>query len=428
MDHQSKGGGKLIATLAENTGMITRDFNVGEYDITVEATGLDNYNVVPDLTNVNLTKGAVATVAVNIAKRPVESITLSPSREGSLNLGDTLKLTPTITPEHATEQTITWTSNNESVAKVDANGNVTTQGTPGTTEIKAEIDGKSATYTVTVDDEITISGKLQLFAADLSHVIDSSGITIKVEVDGKEISSTTSGSSGQFEVNDVPRGKLVLKFSKDTNKDKFNYGVDNFDLSDDKEKRNVGNIWLLPISAHKSSVEDNPYQIEKFGSYKNLNTLTTWDGQWRVLDRVDNKVLLVSSVILFNHEYSGKDASTWDESSLKTYLNGDFYNNTFDDSEKVGIIDEGMGKVFVLSVAEAKQYFDNDTDRAAQDLGKTSVSLSTWNWRLRSDESTGKPPIVHTSGYIALTGDNESGGKDTSAGIRPAMWVSLGNY
>ena len=432
-----KSGDKLIATLAKNTGMITRDFNVGEYDITVEATGLDNYNVAPDLTNVNLTKGVTATITVNIEKRPVESITLSPSREGSLNLGDTLTLTPAISPEHTTEQTITWTSSNESVAKVDGNGNVTTQGTPGTAVIKAEIDGKSAAYTVTVDDEISVYGRAQLlqrnFIEEDVPVGNANEITVTATVtlaNSSKITKTTmtEDTQGHFSFSDLPRGIVTFAFTKDDT----SYGCDTFDYTEVTATQTPNKIMLLAIN--KSTDDEN--NVTGFGSYYNVNTQQTWNGEWRVLDRVDNKALLVSSIILFDAPYSASEAS-WNTSDLKKQLNGGEFldkinkinevskNPVFTERQKKYIDGNEGDKVFLLSVDEANGYFNSDGDRKVETLDINTSGNPYKGWWLRESKNTSTPPYVSENGYVHKDGSSSHGVGAEKYGVRPAIWVQL---
>ena len=79
---------------------------------------------------------------------PVDSVTLNENNL-SLTVGDTTTLTAIVTPDDATNKTVTWTSSDPSVATVDANGLVTAVA-PGTATITATADGVSATCTVTV--------------------------------------------------------------------------------------------------------------------------------------------------------------------------------------------------------------------------------------------------------------------------------------
>ncbi len=79
----------------------------------------------------------------------LESISL-PGTE-KVELGKTLKLTPTFNPEKATNKIVTWSSSDESVATVDNNGTVTPKKIGSTIITVVSKDGnKKATCTVTV--------------------------------------------------------------------------------------------------------------------------------------------------------------------------------------------------------------------------------------------------------------------------------------
>ena len=83
----------------------------------------------------------------------VESVTLNKT-ELTLEVGGEETLTATVTPNNATNKTITWSSDNTAVATV-ANGKVTAVAA-GTATITATADGKSATCTVTVNAPVTV--------------------------------------------------------------------------------------------------------------------------------------------------------------------------------------------------------------------------------------------------------------------------------
>lgn len=88
------------------------------------------------------------------------SVTLDKNSLSMILGGNTATLTPTVSPENATDKTVTWTSEAEGVATV-ANGVVTAVGA-GTTTIRASVgsgDGTlSAKCSVTVYDTITAFG------------------------------------------------------------------------------------------------------------------------------------------------------------------------------------------------------------------------------------------------------------------------------
>ena len=100
------------------------------------------FGVVPE----NLKAETKVTVTTN-----VESVTLDKT-EGVLTVGDTVTVTPTVTPDAATNASVTWSSSDEAIATVDSEGKITAVA-PGTATITATSDSNpdaNATYAVTV--------------------------------------------------------------------------------------------------------------------------------------------------------------------------------------------------------------------------------------------------------------------------------------
>ena len=126
----------LRATGAVGTSNITlTEYNCGAY----EGTALKDYGyTAPAATS-------VTTVAKQIA---VSKITVKPSTL-KLEVDQTGTLEATVTPDNATNKTVTWTSDKESVATVANDGTVTAVGA-GTATITATAGGKTATCKVTV--------------------------------------------------------------------------------------------------------------------------------------------------------------------------------------------------------------------------------------------------------------------------------------
>lgn len=128
----------------------------GTSTFTVTATntvGSDN-SVATDSKQFTLTIEAATDVSV-------ESVSLN---ETSLTLteGASETLTATVKPDNATDQKVTWSSSDETVAKVDANGLVTTIA-PGeaTITVTTEDGSKTATCTVIVHTATTITTQPQ---------------------------------------------------------------------------------------------------------------------------------------------------------------------------------------------------------------------------------------------------------------------------
>ena len=80
----------------------------------------------------------------------VDAVTLS-QNEGILNVGKSVTLTATVTPEEiAADTTVTWSSSDEAVATVDSNGKVTAVAT-GNATITATAGEESASCDITVE-------------------------------------------------------------------------------------------------------------------------------------------------------------------------------------------------------------------------------------------------------------------------------------
>ena len=84
----------------------------------------------------------------------VDAVTLS-QNEGILNVGKSVTLTATVTPEEiADDTTVTWSSSDEAVATVDSNGKVTAVAT-GNATITATAGEESATCDITVEKAVS---------------------------------------------------------------------------------------------------------------------------------------------------------------------------------------------------------------------------------------------------------------------------------
>lgn len=97
------------------------------------------------------TKNGKLTAKITVKVNPigVSKITLNRTSQ-SLSKGKSFTLVATVKPANATNKTLTWTSSNPSVAKVDKNGKVTALKNGTATITCKSANGKKATCTVTV--------------------------------------------------------------------------------------------------------------------------------------------------------------------------------------------------------------------------------------------------------------------------------------
>lgn len=115
---------------------------VADTTATAEDAGVDSEMLV-------VPENAKAETKVTVGKA-IESITLD-SNEGVLTVGNTHTIKATVFPEDATDKAVTWKSSDESIATVDAEGNVTAKDTGNVTIMAVNSDGDvSSTYELTV--------------------------------------------------------------------------------------------------------------------------------------------------------------------------------------------------------------------------------------------------------------------------------------
>lgn len=183
--------------------------------------------------------------------------------------------------------------------------------------------------------------------------------------------------------------------------------------------------------------------------------------EWLVLARDGNKALLISRYGLDAQRYNKDNTSvTWETCTLRTWLNGMFYNKAFSSAEQAVILTTNVNnsksqcysgwntsggnntqdKVFLLSYAEANKYFgvthdttSNTKSRVAPTAyaiaqgGLTSYSNKTVDrtaagrWWLRSPGSAQR-----NAAYVSTSGALCSCRVDSdSAAVRPALWVNI---
>ncbi len=118
-----------------------------------------------------------ATITVKARVIPVESITLD-KNEAFGSIGMTIQLTATVTPDNATDKTVTWSSDNEAVATVDAEGLVSC-----VADGEAIITARCGDLTATCKVKVETSG-LALIPADAradARFYTLQGIEVKAE-------------------------------------------------------------------------------------------------------------------------------------------------------------------------------------------------------------------------------------------------------
>ncbi len=192
-----------------------------------------------------------------------------------------------------------------------------------------------------------------------------------------------------------------------------------------------------------------------FGSYEQDNDMTNGkeDIEWLVLDKQDNKILVISKYGLDAKPYNTEYANiTWENCTLRSWLNDDFYNTAFSADEKKAIVQSEVSaeknpkydtnpgndttdKVFMLSISEVNKYFSSDSARqcAATDYaiaqGAWTSSKYTvdgkgayWWWLRSPGRNQCRTARVSSDGSVGCSGDFVY---SINGCVRPAMWINL---
>ena len=138
--------GKSVAFNVLKLTLKAKDTNVGENSISL--TNVTISNVAGDANLNYATTVAPVTVTTSVPVVAVTSVTVS-SKTLNLEVGQTRTLTATVTPDNATDKTVTWTSSNDKVATV-VDGTVAAVGEGTATITATAANGKKDTCKVTV--------------------------------------------------------------------------------------------------------------------------------------------------------------------------------------------------------------------------------------------------------------------------------------
>ena len=168
----------------------------------------------------------------------------------------------------------------------------------------------------------------------------------------------------------------------------------------------------------------------KFGNYPQTANGDIQPIEWQVLAKEENKMLVISKYGLEARRFNGS-SSDWINSEIRKWLNGEFYNETFDENEKIyiepfetfsGVLDN----IFLLSKEEAEKYFVNDEARKCK-ATEYAVKNGAWVnsndfsfWCLSSPCNVNFVYCVSSFGTIYFRYICNDGSI-----FRPALWINL---
>lgn len=191
---------------------------------------------------------------------------------------------------------------------------------------------------------------------------------------------------------------------------------------------------VLLMCPKEEPVEDT-VSLE-IGDYLNLGHYDTLQ-RWIVLDKDEDKVLLLSLYPICNRAYNDeRNDVTWSTCSLREWLNTDFLTQAFSPEDRERIVDtpvhtednpwygtpggdDTVDKVFLLSIEEAEKYLSEDEYRITRPNG---YGFSV-RWWLRSPGiNFGHAAVVNTDGTFYNYGNSVD---DDDYAVRPALWIKV---
>ncbi len=194
----------------------------------------------------------------------------------------------------------------------------------------------------------------------------------------------------------------------------------------------------------------------KFGFYEQDDNSSNGkeEIEWRVLAVDGNKALIISQYALDCKPYNNTDTgTTWEKCTLRTWLNGTFYDTAFAAVHQKMIVSSTVtadknpsyitspgnnttDKVFLLSITEVNKYFSSDEARKCvptayaiaqgawtSNTDKTGGRATCW-WWLRSPG--GNSDCAARVDYVGSVDDYGYNVDYSIVAVRPALWIDLG--
>ncbi len=190
-----------------------------------------------------------------------------------------------------------------------------------------------------------------------------------------------------------------------------------------------------PNDTRSEGTENRSYQDENGYSINETYWFLYETLSWRVLEKADGYALLLSEKVLDSHEFfpaakgeNGHKANDYEASSVREFLNGDFYRTAFSEGEQKNLFGDG-DKLYLLSYDEATNaaYFSSDEERAldatdyAKAQGLNMDGGARWWLRSSNDRYDFYARYVDGGGYS----EYNQYVYFTSLGVVPALRLKL---
>ena len=175
---------------------------------------------------------------------------------------------------------------------------------------------------------------------------------------------------------------------------------------------------------------------------------------WYVLDKQDDRVLLITEKIIEKRPYHNAECEiTWETCDLRKYMNEEFYSS-FNEADRARIINitnenpdnqwDGTNggnptsdNIFLLSIDEVVKYFGDSGKLQTKQFGPKGEawwfddqyddvrsakfgSKNAWWWLRSPGYINSRAAYIAIKGLVHLHGESVKG---KNGGVRPALWL-----
>ena len=294
----------------------------------------------------------------------------------------------------------------------------------GSTDVKYSVD---PSYTVVIPASVTLSDTSTTNAtisvdetAKPFKLAKGQKLSVKIaNEDTNDFKVTNADDSLDYTVTadseTLAKGSTAAEFSNDDKTDKT-LTFSKMDASEAKYAGDYKGTLTFGISV-ENAAPANPYAANNVG-----DEVTFGSYNWYIIGKSDNGVTLLMKNNLMKKAYNDSYTDvTWETCTLRTYLNGEFYNSfSSEDKAKIALTHNTNPNnpnystsggnatedyIYLLSIDEA-----NDLD--------SSIRASGSVWWLRSPgETSNDAVIVNVDGNVLMFGDFGN----YENGVRPAL-------
>lgn len=295
-------------------------------------------------------------------------------------------------------------------------------------------------------DEETCELKLDIsFDSNLMF----SRYNVRLKLDGKQIALMQHGQ-GYTGTEKASAGSHVITFVKEDDQkvtgraEVYVEGQTSFSckIHANRDGVEVSELKVTSAPAGKQASRTAPLNAVYFGSYEQDNKSENGPEpiEWYVLEEKDGKALLVSKKIIDNKKFNEEASeTTWETSSIRKWLNGEFAASAFTREEQNIILTSAIpnmqalksgewqkteaadteDKVFLLSYNEYMKYLQLDEEMNPEVTKYANSRGNCYNIWLRSPGKNRK----ETQFYCL--GKTDSNPVTDSNAVRPAVWINI---